>query len=154
MSGARPEVSRPVSGSLPSAWTSTPVLFSGSGASNGRRTPSPETAARLPFPDRTFDLTLTVMIFHHLDDATVTGVLPELARVTSGHLLFLEPLLNDRRPISRWLWRYDRGRYPRARTELVERLERAFDLVEVDEFSVYHEYLLCVGKPRREPGRF
>lgn len=110
-------------------------------------------AAQLPFPDRTFDLTLTVMIFHHLDDDTVTGVLPELSRVTSGHLLFLEPLRNDSRAISRWLWRYDRGRHPRTGPDLLRRLERAFDLVEVQEFAVYHEYLLCVGKPRPAPAR-
>ena len=148
MSGARPEVSRPVSGSLPSAWTSTPVLFSGSGASNGRRTPSPETAARLPFPDRTFDLTLTVMIFHHLDDATVTGVLPELARVTSGHLLFLEPLLNDRRPISRWLWRYDRGSYPRVAGALREHVGRELEIVSWERFTIFHAYAICVARPR------
>jgi len=110
-------------------------------------------AARLPFPDRTFDLTLTVFLFHHLDDETVHGVLPELARVTSGRLLFLEPLRNDRRAISRWLWRYDRGRHPRTRPALVALLERSFELVKVEEFAVYHEYLLCVGKPLRAPAR-
>lgn len=106
-------------------------------------------AASLPFPDGTFDLTLFVMIFHHLDDQTMSSVVPELSRVTAGHLLLLEPLRIESRRISRWLWRYDRGPHPRTREELLTHLEREFHLLEVVEFAVYHRYLLCVGKPRR-----
>ena len=104
-------------------------------------------AARLPFPAAAFDLTLCAMVFHHLDDDTVRLVVEELSRVTAGRLLFLEPLRNERRRVSRILWRYDRGRHPRSRAELLALLGGAFELVDVREFAVYHEYVACVASP-------
>lgn len=116
-----------------------------------RREPSAKAvaadAARLPFPDGAFDLTLCVAIFHHVDDATLARAVTDLARVTSGHLLLLEPLRNDARRISRWLWHYDRGRHPRTRSELIATLGRCFQVDEAIEFAVYHQYLLCVARP-------
>jgi SAM-dependent methyltransferase len=106
-------------------------------------------AARLPFPGAAFDLTLCAMVFHHLDDETVRRVVEELSRVTAGRLLFLEPLRNERRRVSRVLWKYDRGRHPRSRDELLALLGRAFELVDVREFAVYHEYVICLASPRR-----
>ena len=105
--------------------------------------------ALLPFPSRSFNVTLCVAVSHHLEDETLPRLVSELSRVTSGHLLFLDPVRNDSRWISRWLWRYDRGRHPRARSELLAILERAFNLVEIVDFAVYHQYLLCVASPRR-----
>jgi SAM-dependent methyltransferase len=106
-------------------------------------------AARLPFPGAAFDLTLCAMVFHHLDDETVRRVVAELSRVTAGRLLFLEPLRNEGRRISRLLWKYDRGRHPRSREELLALLGVAFELVDVREFAVYHEYVICLAAPRR-----
>ena len=105
-------------------------------------------ASRLPFRDAAFDLALCVAVLHHLDDATAPRVIAELERVSAGRVLFLEPLRNDRRRVSRWLWRYDRGRHPRTRDELLALLEPAFRVEEAVEFSVYHEYLLCRTGPR------
>ncbi len=115
-------------------------------------------AARLPLGDAGFDLALCVAVLHHLDDATLAAVVPELARVCSGRLLLLEPLRNDRRAVSRWLWRYDRGRHPRTRDEIVASLAGHFRIEEEIAFAVYHEYLICVAVPariseRREPRR-
>ena len=104
-------------------------------------------AARLPFSDDAFDLTLCVAIFHHIDDDTLGRVVTELSRVTSGHLLLLEPLRNDARRASRWLWHFDRGRHPRTRGDLVAILGRSFQVDEAIEFAVYHQYLLCVARP-------
>ena len=108
-------------------------------------------AALLPFPDAHFDLSLCVALFHHIDDPTLARVVGELSRVTSGHLLLLDPLRNDRRKTSRWLWKYDRGRHPRTREELTRSLEPAFQILDAEEFAVYHQYLLCVAKPLRAP---
>jgi len=105
-------------------------------------------AARLPFSDRRFDLSLCVAVSHHLDDATLSAAIRELARVTSGRLLFLDALRNDARPISRWLWRHDRGRHPRTYEELRERIASAFDIREERRFTVYHHYALWVASPR------
>jgi SAM-dependent methyltransferase len=108
-------------------------------------------AAVLPFPDAHFDLCLCVALFHHIDEATLVRVIGELARVTAGHLLLLDPLRNERRKASRWLWKYDRGRHPRTREELTRRLEPAFRIIDAEEFTVYHQYLLCVAAPSRPP---
>jgi hypothetical protein len=94
-----------------------------------------------------FDLTLCVAIVHHIDDGTLGRVVSELSRVTSGYLLLLEPLRNDARRVSRWLWHYDRGRHARTREELVAILGRSFHVDEAMEFAVYHQYLLCVARP-------
>ncbi|MEO8430292.1 MAG: class I SAM-dependent methyltransferase [Acidobacteriota bacterium] len=106
-------------------------------------------ASALPFPGGTFDLTVCVAVFHHVDDATLSRVVSELSRITSGHLLFLDPLKNDARGISRWLWKYDRGRHPRDRETLLRALGEHFRVVVAEEFAVYHQYLLCVAIPRR-----
>jgi SAM-dependent methyltransferase len=105
--------------------------------------------SRLPLPDGCIDLVLCVAVVHHLDDATLAAAVPELARVCSGRLLLLEPLRNDRRRVSRWLWRYDRGRHPRTREELVAILASHFRVEEEIAFAVYHEYLICVALPTR-----
>ncbi len=106
-------------------------------------------AARLPFGDGAFDLALCVAVFHHVDDAALSAVVAELARVSSGRLLLLEPLRNDARRVSRWLWHYDRGRHPRTREQLEAILEPHFRVDEAVEFAVYHEYLICVATPKR-----
>ena len=92
-------------------------------------------------------------VAHHLDDATLASSVAELARVCSGHLLLLEPLRNDGRRVSRWLWRYDRGRHPRSRDELVASLASHFSVEEEIAFAVYHEYLICVAVPKRISAR-
>lgn len=109
-------------------------------------------AARLPFGDGAFDVALCVAVFHHVDDATLSSVVAELARVSSGRLLLLEPLRNDARRVSRWLWHYDRGRHPRTREQLMAILEPHFRVDEAVEFAVYHEYLVCVASPRVASG--
>ena len=101
-------------------------------------------AAALPFPDGAFDLVLCLAVLHHLDDATLGGVVAELSRVASGRVLVLEPLRNDARGVSRFLWRYDRGRHPRTRDQLLSALSARMEVVDAVEFAVYHEYLMCV----------
>lgn len=102
----------------------------------------------LPFPKRCFDLVLFVAVSHHLDDEALPGVLNELSRVVGGNLLFLDAVRNDRRRISRWLWQYDRGRFPRSRSALLDSLEDHFEPVRIIDFSVYHQYVVCVARPR------
>ena len=109
-------------------------------------------AAGLPFRDGAFDLALLVAVCHHLDDGALPAVVDELARVTSGHLVVLEPLRNDARLVSRSLWRYDRGRHPRTREKLEAILMRRFEVRETIEFAVYHQYMLSVLRPLRRAG--
>jgi SAM-dependent methyltransferase len=106
-------------------------------------------ASRLPLADGRFDLALCVAVFHHMDDVTLAAAVAELARICSGHLILLDPLRNDRRRVSRWLWRYDRGRHPRTREELLASLASHFLVEEEIAFAVYHQYLICVAVPKR-----
>lgn len=105
--------------------------------------------ARLPFAAGAFQRTLCAMVFHHVDDATLPRLVEELSRVTSGYLVLAEPLSNPRRAVSRLLWKYDRGRHPRGRSELLAALGRGFVIEETIEFAVYHQYLLVIASPRR-----
>ena len=92
-------------------------------------------AARLPFRDRCFDLSLCLFVSHHLDDEELRRALRGLARVTSGALVFADAVRNDRRAVSRWLWNYDRGRHPRTEETITGLLRESFNLSEVARFS-------------------
>jgi SAM-dependent methyltransferase len=105
-------------------------------------------ATALPFRDRCFDLTLCVAMSHHLSDRALSLLISELCRVTRGHLVFLDAVRNDARSISRWLWRYDRGGFPRTKRALVSSLESRFEIVRVVDFAVYHQYVVCIARPR------
>lgn len=104
-------------------------------------------AACLPFAARAFEVSACVAVSHHLDDFQLERVVAELGRVTSGTLLFLDALRNDGRALSRWLWRYDRGRHPRTLDQLSGALQRRFRLLEKHEFTIYHQYVLWVASP-------
>lgn len=108
-------------------------------------------ATELPFPARCFDLSLCVDVSHHLPETAWPRMLAELRRVTRGTLIFLDAVRDDARALSRILWRYDRGRFPRRREEILEALGREFVVRKVVEFSVYHRYLLCVATPDSSP---
>ena len=108
-------------------------------------------ACRLPFPDRCFDLSLCFFVSHHLTDGELSHVVAELARVTGGALFFADWVRNDRRALSRLLLRYDRGRNPRTREEIVAALSGRFDLIDVSDFEIYHQYVLCVARPHPPP---
>lgn len=105
-------------------------------------------AVNLPFPDLCFDLSLCFLVSHHLSDKEFRRALEDLARVTAGSLVFADAVRNDRRGVSRWLWRYDRGRHPRTEDTILSFLRERFDLTKVVRFSVYHQYMLCVARPR------
>ena len=105
-------------------------------------------ASLLPFGDRAFEVSLCVAVTHHLDDQQLESVVSELSRVTRTNLVFLDALRNDSRRLSRWMWRLDRGRYPRTLAELERALGRRFTLAAPQQFTVYHQYVLWIASPR------
>ena len=105
-------------------------------------------AARLPFARKSFDLTLCTAVSHHLDDDTLLAALAEIGHVTSGTFLFFDAIRNDSRWLSRWLWRFDRGRHPRTEEQLRQALERSFQPRTTAMFAVFHTYFLFLGTPR------
>ena len=54
-------------------------------------------AARLPFPDRSFDLVMCVEVLEHIPERFLRRVCAELTRVTRGHLIIGVPYDQDLR---------------------------------------------------------
>lgn len=99
--------------------------------------------------DGAADWTVCVAVAHHLDDAQLPQLIAELARVTGGRLVFVDPLWTGRLGPGRLLWGIDRGSYPRREATLVAALRERFELERFDRYRTLHEYLLCVGRPVR-----
>ena len=78
-------------------------------------------------------------------------MLTELSRVTRGTLIFIDGVRDETRMVSRLLWHYDRGRFPRRREEILSALGREFVLGQVVDFSILHRYLLCTATPGCSP---
>jgi SAM-dependent methyltransferase len=102
-------------------------------------------ATSIPLKDRSVDWVLCVGVSHHLDDGQFGQMLDELRRVARNSLFFLDGVLAPRL-VSRILWRYDRGRHPRAAETLRQEIGERFDVVSEDEFTILHRYLLIVGR--------
>jgi SAM-dependent methyltransferase len=98
--------------------------------------------------DEAVDWAVCVDVAHHLDDEQLPRFVDELARVTRGRLVLVDPLWTRRPSLGRVLWRYDRGAHPRTRDKLVQALQARFDIESIDRFRAIHRYVLCVCRPR------
>ncbi len=103
--------------------------------------------AALPFASRSFGTAVCVAVSHHLDEPTLRAGLREIARVTSDRFVFVDALRVEARWLSTILWRYDRGRFPRTREQLLEAISEHFAIERVIDYHFLHRYLLCVGRP-------
>jgi hypothetical protein len=91
---------------------------------------------------------MSIAVSHHLSDDQLTQYVNEVARVTADRFVFLDAVVAEH-PVSRLLWRYDRGAWPRSEQTLVAALSVGLELERVERFRVWHEYLLVVGRPRK-----
>lgn len=82
-------------------------------------------------PDQRFDLILANSFFHHIDTPGTRRILAHLATLLSddGHVHVFDLVLPDRRSVSRFLARADRGEYPRRLDEWRELFTGAFEPV-------------------------
>ena len=106
-------------------------------------------ATRLGLRDLSVDVALCFAMSHHLDDAELEAMLTELARVVRERLVFLDAVLVPGSTRSRLMWAIDRGQHPRTLSALRAALERRFTISTLEEYTVYHRYLLCTGALRR-----
>jgi|SRR5579859_229224 len=104
-------------------------------------------ATRLPLADHSVDYSLCVAVAHHLTDPALTRLFAELARVTRRKLILWDPVEHRASAVSRLLWHYDRGSYPRSAQTLCQALQASFTLARVEHPVIYHHYVLCVGLP-------
>jgi ubiquinone/menaquinone biosynthesis C-methylase UbiE len=105
-------------------------------------------ATRLPLRDKCVDYALCVAVTHHLSDEHLPDLIAELARVTRLKLILWDPVEQRASRLSRLLWRYDRGSYPRQAQAVCGALEAGFSLEQVSYPVIYHHYILCVARPR------
>ncbi len=106
-------------------------------------------ATRLCLDAGSADYVLCIAVAHHLTDAQLEAMLSEAARVARQGIIFWEPVEDQTSWRSRLMWRYDRGSHPRTHADLAGRLERWFDLEQVEAHTIVHRYLLCRGRVRR-----
>jgi SAM-dependent methyltransferase len=99
--------------------------------------------------DEAVDWSVCVDVAHHLDDEQLPHLVTELARLTRGRLVFVDPLWSQRPSLGRVLWRYDRGAHPRTADRLLQALQARFEIESVERFRAIHRYIMCVCRPRR-----
>jgi ubiquinone/menaquinone biosynthesis C-methylase UbiE len=116
-------------------------------------------ATQLPFPSESADATVCVFLIHHLGDDMLPELMAELQRVLKpgGLLLLAEPDKAMDRPLTRLLWRLDRGSHPRSLDEIQAILRKHFQVVEAERTKMLHPFLIFVcetldGNPVPQPG--
>jgi ubiquinone/menaquinone biosynthesis C-methylase UbiE len=79
-------------------------------------------ATRLEFEDASFDLTLCVAAFHHLDDTQASAVIRESFRVArpGGKVHIIDAVIaaDPRAWVKRWVFANDRGRFQRTEQQM------------------------------------
>jgi SAM-dependent methyltransferase len=103
-------------------------------------------ATAIPLGARSVDMALCVAMSHHLDDRQISELFLELSRVCRGRLIFLDPVERPESFISRLLWKYDRGSYPRRVAALRALVQERFRIDYEEEYSIYHHYWLCSAR--------
>jgi SAM-dependent methyltransferase len=108
-------------------------------------------AGRIPVKDRSVDYALSVAVSHHLTDAELDNFLQSLARICRHGFIFMDVLDRPDSRVSRLLWKYDRGSFPRTPYVLRTFLERYFKIQSEEYYSVYHHCMLCLAVPQKRP---
>lgn len=103
-------------------------------------------ATAIPLGPRSVDMALCIAMSHHLNDREISELLLELSRVCRGRMIFLDPVERAESFVSRLLWKYDRGSYPRRVNVLRELVQKRFQIEYEEEYSIYHHYWLCCAR--------
>jgi ubiquinone/menaquinone biosynthesis C-methylase UbiE len=101
----------------------------------------------VPLAQSSIHTTLCVAVSHHLTDQELGKMLAELARVCRKQFIFLDAIEKRNSPVSNLMWRYDRGSYPRTAERLIAMLLQHFVMEETQQYSIFHHYLVFVGRP-------
>jgi SAM-dependent methyltransferase len=104
-------------------------------------------ANHVAIADGSSDCTLCVAVTHHLPPAALSNLFRELARVTRGVLVFVDAVRMPGAPLSRVLWRLDRGAHPHSEQELLQAMSASFHVEHVERYARYHHYLMCRARP-------
>ena len=109
-------------------------------------------ATRPPIADGSIDVVVCTKVTHHLDDRQLTAMLAETARIhrVGGTLVLADAVASDR-VMSRLLWAFDRGSYPRPLERLSGFLTSAYRVAHQQQFrlGLFHDFWLCVAERTR-----
>jgi SAM-dependent methyltransferase len=108
-------------------------------------------ASDLPFPDGFADAILMKEVSHHLDDTTWEKTLAEIRRVLKpgGTFVFLDGVWTRRRWISRLVWRFDVGRFPREAGRIETDIAKQFEVKDLERFAAIHRCIVLLARPRK-----
>ncbi|MEX1247386.1 MAG: class I SAM-dependent methyltransferase [Anaerolineales bacterium] len=106
-------------------------------------------ATRLSYADKSFDVSASLALSHHLTDEQFDMFLREAQRITRSKLIFVDAVASKRWS-SRILWTYDRGSFPRSRERILAQIEKYYEIEQIKTGIGLHELMLCVGQPRAE----
>lgn len=98
---------------------------------------------------KSVDYATCIAVLHHLDDHQLSQFVAEVARVVRKGVIILDPLATEAW-ISRMLWKYDRGSFPRTAHQLVTAFAQHFELEQMTTFKVYHQYVLFRARPIKQ----
>ena len=107
-------------------------------------------ATTAPIATASVDLVVCKFLSHHIPDDRVDYLLRECYRILrpTGTLLFVESLRNDRRFRSRFLWKYDRGSFPRTGAEVRQLVEKNGVIAYAEEFEFAHQHIILEARPQ------
>jgi ubiquinone/menaquinone biosynthesis C-methylase UbiE len=105
-------------------------------------------AHRIGLKNKSVDMAVCVAVSHHLTDIELESAFCELARVCRARLIFLDAICKPSSTISNLLWKYDRGSHPRELVHLRSAFQRHFEIEHQEQYSIYHHYWLCAGRPK------
>ena len=108
----------------------------------------------IPVERDSVDMIICTAVSHHLPEALLQRLVYASARVLkpAGTFVFLDAIYQPGLWAGRLLWKYDRGSHPHTAEKLHAIISTNYQIVHAERFSVYHEYLLCVGAKRVAQG--
>lgn len=105
-------------------------------------------ATRLCLHDHSVDYALCIALSHHLSNQQLSCLFSELARIVREKIIFLDALDRPDSLVSRLLWKYDDGSFPRSAAALIAAIEAQFEIEQTEKYKIQHHYLLCIARPK------
>ena len=104
-------------------------------------------ATAIPLKDKSIDVVICVAVSHHLTDKSFAKLISESERVIKplGVFIFIDALCMPKRLLSRLLWKYDRGSFPRTKEQIQSFILQQYRIIHSEDFTIFHKYILLRG---------
>ncbi len=105
-------------------------------------------ATHLSFQDKSFTTTMLLSMLHHFPDHLITKVLAEAARVSTK--LIVVDLIQKKNPLSKLLYKLDRGKNIRTLEEQQKLISQSFIITHASVFNASllysHSFIIAIPK--------